>query len=390
MEPLRKLKTPAVQFGPFVDEANMNFFGDTTGRSGLVYGDYGFSGNGPVAHIDPHSIRIPKREPIIDLYSSSVRWKVLTFEGGRVGVLGVFGAALMHVLLVAIAVAVSVFNPSTTHLLTEEVPVEVSFGFGFEPRRTETAPDDKKTEAEVEALKTAEQLPQMAKNMAIEAPPPDAKSMPLPEPVKPVVVEPVKKETKVDNTAKAEAVQKNPLKIDRTPPPGVKTVSPEEYAKRLERENRKVGEKEQKGTRVDPDAGKNQAKSEIPPDPFAAKSIPDAPAGLGPAGSIDGQKVSLSARNDYAASATSHIRRYWQSSDFQNFELNLQVVVSFRVNAFGRILGKAKVEKSSGNSLFDDEALQAVEAAVPFPELPEELSPSMPMRMKFSPRDIKI
>ncbi|MBQ3835242.1 MAG: TonB family protein [Elusimicrobia bacterium] len=68
----------------------------------------------------------------------------------------------------------------------------------------------------------------------------------------------------------------------------------------------------------------------------------------------------------YTGAILKKIRRYWQDSNINV----LRTVVYFRIEKDGTV-SKLKVHKSSKNSIFDKNALRAVELASPFPPLPD-------------------
>lgn len=373
---------PTLPHGPLVDERNMVYFGAAQ-RGAAAQAFFG-----PAPLIDPTSVRLARHEPRVDVSAQSPRWKVLT-EQGRVGALEVASSLAMHAALILGALGfVKVFD-ARDKVFEESVPVEIAFGLGFEPRSFQKEVTKGDSDADVEALKSEQQLPQLAKSVAMEAPPQPVndQSMPLPSAATPAPV-PTSPDTKAQATPDAKPTLA--AKVEKTPPPNVKTLTQEEYARRVERENRKVGKDEREGVQQDAKTGtKPLALNDLPNSPFAGKSIPDAPPGMGPTGSTEG-KVSAAAKGEYQAAAGAHIRRFWNLPDLYQFEPNLEVIVIFQINMFGKIIDKVKVFKGSGNDAFDAEAIKAVESAAPFPEPPDELAPRVPMRMKFSPQEIKL
>ncbi|MBI4686277.1 MAG: cell envelope integrity protein TolA [Nitrospirae bacterium] len=84
---------------------------------------------------------------------------------------------------------------------------------------------------------------------------------------------------------------------------------------------------------------------------------------------IAGSKVSGSFDSYYSA-VTQKIWQEWIYPDFKVSEL--EVVISIKIGKDGKILS-AKIEKPSGNRLFDRSALKAVSKASPLPPPPEEM-----------------
>lgn len=251
----------------------------------------------------------------------------------------------------------------------EAQPVELVFGLGNELRNTEKKVDPGPPAPEQEALKQPELLPQLPKQVVIkESEMVDPSAVPMPSDAKPTPT-PI-------------------VQLTATPPPGAKVLTAADVLKRMEKENRKVGEKTQEGVK-DP-KGKSAAKDlkfDVPPAPMT-QNIPDAPPGLAGAGTLEG-RVSATVKDAYTVAATNHIRRVWTLPESKNFDANLSTLVVFEIDTFGRMIGSARVVKSSGNNDFDNEALTAVQDGAPYPDLPQELAPRMRITVKLAPRDAK-
>jgi TonB family protein len=174
--------------------------------------------------------------------------------------------------------------------------------------------------------------------------------------------------------------------VDQVDPAAAKKMKLEELAKRLEKEQRAVGPKERAGTDKKTANDVFKRPTDIPVNPLG-RDIPKAPSVLSQAGSLQG-KVGLQIKSEYAHAAAMHMRKHWSLPDVMSFEPKLEVVLGFDINGFGRILGRVRVVKGSGNARFDEEAMKALEAAGPFPDLPREMGQKLSMRMKFSPNSI--
>jgi TonB family protein len=174
--------------------------------------------------------------------------------------------------------------------------------------------------------------------------------------------------------------------VERVDPAAAKKMKLEELAKRLEKEQRAVGAKERAGTDKKTANDVFNRPTDIPINPLG-RDLPKPPSTLTQAGSLQG-KAGLQVRNEYAQAAAMHMRKHWSLPDVMTFESKLEVVLGFDINGYGRILGRVRVVKGSGNARFDEEAMKALEAAGPFPDLPKEMGQKLSLRMKFSPNSI--
>jgi protein TonB len=107
----------------------------------------------------------------------------------------------------------------------------------------------------------------------------------------------------------------------------------------------------------------------------AAAPAPPAPRGL-PTGSPQGVgAVTLNAADFpfawYLRAINDKISRYWEGQARDG----AQPTIVFEIGRDGRVTG-LKVEKSSGNALYDQAAMRAISDAMPFPELPKEFTES--------------
>jgi TonB family protein len=253
-------------------------------------------------------------------------------------------------------------------------------------------PDGKAADrvVETEATKSAQQLPQLPKLLTVDAatPPPVDSSMPLPgsaigtpQPTSAPTATPTPKVVATPSPTPAPVVQQQP------DPAATKKLKLEELAKRLEKEQRAVGQKEKAG--LQKSAANNDVfkrPKDIPISPLG-KDIPKAPTVLGQAGTLTG-KVSAQVKNEYAQAAALHMKKNWSLPDVLSFESRLEVVLGFDINTAGQIMGRIRVVRGSGNARFDEEAMRALEAAGPFPDLPREMGTKLSLRMKFSPQSI--
>ena len=360
--------------GPTVDASNMIFFGS-------------IGGYGPKIEFDFTSSRIVKSEPIVDLLPSSPRWKMFKNGLGRLRVQHAFYSLAFHSAICLFVYSAYLFFAQDILFQEDEVPVEISFGLDI-PNNTASSLPGKvgNTQVDQEATKTQQQLPQLPKQLAIDAAIPKADSLPLPIEEKAVVEEVLKKE---DELLLKEEESKRGAEIKEKPKPNVKVISAEELAKRVERENRKVDKAEQVGTHAEAGDGRKIRPNDLPSSPFSKEDsdIPQVPAVL-PQGSLDG-KLNVSAKDQYRTAATNHIKRFWALPELAKFDQGLLTEISVAINSFGRVIGVLRVIKTSGVREFDEMALQAVRDAVPFPELPAPLAPRVTITMKFSPQKIE-
>lgn len=397
-----------VDMGPSVDEPNMSFFesGTYSGHDAIYFSRL-HGGNkrilasaqgraplsAPKVNIDVTLAGLVRPEPVCDVASTSLRLKaVASSHDGRVGATDALSSLVFHGFVIGICFGVTSLSGRRDLPLVLDQPVEVSFGY-TEPHREEKNIADKGVvAAQPEALKLEQQLPQLPKNLALDLPPPaDAESMPLPDKQQAAPKETPAPQPSIAPVAQATVPPTKatpaPVVPARTPPPNTKILTPEELAKRMEKEKRKVGEKEREGVRDKPKSDEKSMPNDLPKSPMD-NGLPEAPPGLGPAGKLEGT-VSASAKNDYREAAFSHIKRFWSLPDLMSLDPALEVIVVFDVNVFGKVQGKVRVQKASGNPSFDQEATKAIEAANPFPDLPQDLAPAMQLKMRFSPQDIR-
>jgi TonB family protein len=90
---------------------------------------------------------------------------------------------------------------------------------------------------------------------------------------------------------------------------------------------------------------------------------------LSKGGSVQGEVADES--GEYEASVTTHVQKFWIQPTWAA-GANLKAHVTVKLSPTGRVLSK-KISVSSGRVEFDKSALEAVEAADPFPAPPELL-----------------
>lgn len=109
--------------------------------------------------------------------------------------------------------------------------------------------------------------------------------------------------------------------------------------------------------------------------------------GAGSAGTPDGGRVATALLSMYGDKVRELINRYWAVPDSvkpQGLEARLIVVVSREGNVLD-----LRVERGSGNSLFDESAVRAVRKASPLPPLPQLYSfPKVELGLRFRPEGL--
>ena len=365
--------------GPNIDENNMVFFGSVGGYGPRVYMDLSAA---------------PQRflEPKVDLSSRTEKMKPHLGSSIQVGWINIAYSLTAHLTVIGVGFSlVTLLSGPSLLKYEEEIPVEVNFGFDLPNRAVSTNPGKiAESETDQAASKTEQQLPQLPKQIAVDSTLPQEQTLPPPEEAKPEVPSEKVPPPEKTETKKSEK-KESPALVKETPPPGTKTLTPEELAKRIEKESRKVAKEEKKGSHKDEGEGRKQRPSDLPNSPFSdSKSLSDLPSApsILPQGSKDGS-LSTSAKSEYRSMVLNHIRRFWNLPDLGKFDPNLKTEIVVTVNVFGRILGKPRVQKKSGDSDFDEAAFKVVLDSVPFPELPKELAPRLELTMLFTPKDIK-
>jgi colicin import membrane protein len=106
----------------------------------------------------------------------------------------------------------------------------------------------------------------------------------------------------------------------------------------------------------------------------------------GPPGSSDGAQVGL-ARRLYYTEIWNAIRRQWALPEFLKTQ-RLETVLVVVVRRDGKVLD-LRVEKSSGNDVYDESARRAVRKAEPLPPFPAIYSPAQEeIGLRFRPEDL--
>lgn len=326
-------------------------------------------------------------EPRIDDHAFAQRLRMENLEDDGLGPWPLGFSILWHAVVAGIIIGFMQFSEiSNPFDKLESEPIEVAFGLSADLGRA--LPDGKTADekVEAEALKTAQLLPQLPKSLTIDAatPAPVDNSLAGPDALAATPV-PTAVAAVTPTPAATTAPTPAPV-VEQVDPAAAKKMKLEELAKRLEREQRAVGAKERAGTDKKTASDVFKRPTDIPINPLG-RDLPKPPSTLSQAGSLQG-KAGLQVRNEYANAAAMHMRKYWSLPDVMSFEPKLEVVLGFDINGYGRILGRVRVVKGSGNARFDEEAMKALEAAGPFPDLPKEMGQKLSLRMKFSPNSI--
>jgi TonB family protein len=83
----------------------------------------------------------------------------------------------------------------------------------------------------------------------------------------------------------------------------------------------------------------------------------------------------------YLAAVQRKITERWEGRALQG----RQPVAVFEIGRDGRIVGSVTIEKTSGNSYYDQLAMRAINDAVPFPPLPQEFpAPTLRIHLGFN------
>lgn len=347
--------------------------------------------NDPAIKPDPQ-IEVPfsarfmlDMEPRVDENAFAQRLKVDGIDDDSLGPWPLGLSLLWHGVLIAVVLGFAQAGELRTQFRpNESEAIEVSFGMSLDLNKSLPQGKVASEVSDSEATKTAQQLPQLPKLLAIDAatPAPSDTSLASPESE---VSQPNVTPTAANQTAEKATPTPGPV-VDEVDSAASKKLKLDELAKRLEREQRKVGEKEKAGNKKSAANDEYKRPNDIPVSPLG-QDIPAAPKGLNQVGSITG-KVSQQVKSAYAQAAALHMRKHWSLPDIVTFESQLEVILGFDINTTGRILGRVKVVRGSGNARFDEEAKKALEAAGPFPGLPKEMGSRLSLRMKFSPQSI--
>jgi len=204
------------------------------------------------------------------------------------------------------------------------------------------------------------------------------------------------KEEKIDMPAPATPVPRpSPTATPRMTPtpaltkeqktdPSTPKLSPEELAKRMEKEQREVAQKNQNGKK---ESSQTQGGESLPENPFGQEDVPEAPKGLG-AGDLQGKFTGN--LSGYALTLRNHMRRHWHLPDTDIYEKGMVAVAGFILDYRGHIVeGSLRITLSSGQSAFDAAVLQAIEEAHPFPSPPASEPQRRTYQLKFSPKQVE-
>ena len=151
----------------------------------------------------------------------------------------------------------------------------------------------------------------------------------------------------------------------------------------------KDGERNPKAVKEGPAKGSSEGVAKGDPDGSPKGVAEGVGKGAGGAGSGggDGGRVASSLLGFYGDRVKETISRNWVFSEAiktQGLETRLMVVV----NRDGSILD-LRVEKTSGNAIFDESALRAVRKSAPLPPLPQVISyPKVEIGIRFSPEGL--
>lgn len=130
------------------------------------------------------------------------------------------------------------------------------------------------------------------------------------------------------------------------------------------------------------DAGKVGGKGSGAPGSTGKGTTPGSGQGA-PGGSPDGAQVNL-ARRAYYTKIWSAVRQNWALPEFLKSQ-HLETVLIVVVRRDGKVLD-LRVEKGSGNALYDDSAKRAVRKADPLPPFPDVYTaPQEEIALRFTP-----
>jgi TonB family protein len=330
-------------------------------------------------------------EPFCDITGTSPRFRVDPVTKRTMNrVRHIFVSAVLHVVILGAFLFVVQQGASfrDRFMKDEMVPVEIAFGLGSQWQTTPAMRVNAgQSEMDLEAQKAITQLPQLPKTLEVAAQetPPETLTIPAtPTPAPTTKATPIPAPTP-RATATPVAKAKQQLATVPTPSPGARALSPEELAKRLEREKRVVGSKERVGTHQKGGAGVKDVTQALPADPFAGDKTTPTSARVA-LGALDGS-LSVSART-YQAAALNHVRRFWNLPDTFRYEPSLVAKVEVVLNLFGKILS-ARIVASSGDKNFDDEVLVAIDNSNPFPDFQADGLGRRTLVLSFRPREVK-
>ena len=130
------------------------------------------------------------------------------------------------------------------------------------------------------------------------------------------------------------------------------------------------------------DAGKVGGKGSGPPGSTGKGTTPGSGQGA-PGGSLDGAQVTM-ARRAYYTKIWSAVRQNWALPEFLKSQ-HLETILIVVVRRDGKVLD-LRIEKGSGNALYDDSAKRAVRKADPLPPFPDVYTaPQEEIALRFTP-----
>ena len=330
------------------------------------------------------------REPSVDVTAGLAR---IPLRKANFGAFIHVPSFLLSLALHSLVIALTVYGIDLEFLRRAEDTAIVEVTFGVEVpsqvRAQPPKPEDPKAQTPPqpdEGTKLPEQLPQLPERFDINTKPPEAEAndMPLPD------------------DAKAEVPAATPTPSAATPPPATpdpkaiaaperdkdaRKIDINEVIERMKREDRKVADKDKDGANKIPDSPFAKP-SDLPPNPLAQETLPKMPETLVPSGSLAGRKLAGSALEAYKTSAMVHMKRNWNIPGVYQFPAGLEAVAVVVVDLFGKIRSLS-IEKSSGNSAFDELVLKQIRAAEPFPDFPDNSVRTEKLYMKFNPQSIE-
>jgi TonB family protein len=285
------------------------------------------------------------------------------------------------------------------HKDVEPDVVEVTFGVEVPAQLKQSSPSTKTAEVAKEepeqATKLPEQLPQLPQRFEVDTKQPaqETSEMPLPEeqnksvgtpppsptPTPTPIVTPTPSSKPDPKAIVAPERDKDARKLDIN-----------EVIDRMKREDRKVADKDKQGVNKIPESPFSK-KADIPPNPVndlnKDSSLPPMPDSLAPSGSLAGRKLAGSALEAYRTAALVHMKRNWNIPGVYSFPAGLETRAAVVVDLFGKIRS-LEIDKSSGNTAFDELVLKQIRAAEPFPDFPDNSAKTQKIYMKFNPQSI--
>lgn len=244
--------------------------------------------------------------------------------------------------------------------------VEVTFGLSNKLVQTEQDSTSTQPVGQTEATRTKEDLPQLPKNVS-----PDIGPKPSPENL--MANTNKKNDFTFNESKKTISSFKKEKQESKSKQIGQKTdniknnIDVKDYLKRKEEDLRKIAEDKKQGVHgknpIKPD-GQKHSLSKLPKSPFqTTEDIPEAPPGLTPTGSEQGMNAAN--YNAYRLYLENQLRINWNMTEGAAYPKNIYAIVEFTVNKFGYLIGKPRINKSSGNKDFDELAIKSAQETFP-------------------------